>query len=244
MTLFLDRPASGFESATAFWSTVTGTTPSATRGADRKFLTRVPTNGDAFLRMQRVGSGGGSHLDLHVDDVRAAADRWIEIGATEVAGLDGVVVLRSPGGLRFCSVSHHGEHRRPAPVSMGGGTRTIVDQVCIDIAPDRFEDECEFWSKVTDRTLVPGGEPEFCVLERSSGEPLRFLMQRRGDGDRGGATECHVDIACDDVDAARSAHEALGARLVAEYTWWTVMADPAGAAYCLTGRSPDTGRSI
>ncbi len=244
MTLFLERPASGFESAIAFWSAVTGTTPSATRGAHDEVLTLLPPDGDAFLRMQRIGAGGGSHLDLHVADVRVAARRWVEFGATEVADLGGVIVLRSPSGLLFCAVSHHGEHERPAPVAASGSTRTLVDQVCVDIAPDRFDDECSFWSNVNARSLEPGGEPEFCVLERSPGDPLRFLLQRCGDDDRGMATACHVDIACDDVDAARSTHEASGARLVATYPWWTVLADPTGFAYCLTSRDPDTGRPI
>lgn len=214
---------------------------SATRGNRGEFSTFVPSGGDAYLRLQRLDDGpGGTHLDLHVDDVRASADRAVRLGATELADLDGLVVLRSPGGLAFCVVRHRGESARPRPVGEPGSL-TLVDQICIDLAPDRFDTDCDFWSSITGWQLTDGRETQYRVLVRPEGMPLRFLLQRRGDTDRGLDADCHLDLACDDVEAAMHAHVELGARLVQRFSWWTVMSDPAGVPYCLTARDPDSG---
>lgn len=240
-TLFLDRPAATFDAARDFWLASTGSTSSPVRGEHGEFLTSIPPDGDAHLRLQRVHDGpGGSHLDLHVDDVRAATDRIVELGADIVDDLDALVVLRSPGGLPFCTVAHHDEAARPMPIG-APGARTRADQVCIDIAPDRFDRECRFWADVTGWSLRTAVEPEFNVLERPPDQPHRFLLQRRGEADTGLDAQCHLDLACDDVDRAVEDHLALGAGFVERFRWWAVMTDPAGVPYCLTPRNPDTG---
>ena len=241
VTVFIDRPRSGFDALAEFWSAVTGTTRSVTRGADGEFATLVPVEGDACLRIQRTLDGSaGSHLDVHVDDVREAARRAVGLGADVVSDLGSLVVMRSRGDLAFCLVGWDGESVRPSPVG-DRGRRTLVDQVCIDIAPDRFDDECSFWAELTGWTHRPGSQPEFAVLGRPHGQPLRFLLQRRDRADEGVPTTCHLDVACDDVAASVADHVALGAVLVRRFPRWTVMADPAGVRYCLTSRDPDTG---
>ena len=242
VTAFVDRPADEFAAARTFWQRATGTSMSPMRGERDEFSTFLPVGADACLRLQRLDGGPpGSHLDLHVDDVEAAAGAVMALGATEVSVRVGLAVVRSPGGLPFCVVAHHGESRRPRPVGRPGA-RTVVDQVCIDIAPDRFDEECEFWAAVTGWRLECGREADYRVLVRPEAMPLRLLLQRRSDRDRGLPTRCHLDLACDDVELAARAHEALGASVRDRRPWWTVMADPAGAEYCLTARSPDTGR--
>lgn len=241
-TLFLDRPADGFDATSDFWLAATGTTASPTRGDHGEFATLRPPAGDSHLRIQRVASGpGGSHLDLHTDDVRAAADSAVRLGASEILEHDGVVRLRSPGGLVFCSVAHHGESVRSAPTPIDDdGHRTRSDQVCIDIAPDRFDSEYRFWAELTGWSPEAGVEPGFAALVRPDDQPLRFLFQPLGEADRGRDAGCHLDIACDDVGAAIAHHESLGASVVSTFDWWTVMVDPAGVEYCLTTRDPDT----
>lgn len=240
-TVFIDRPGPGFDTARDFWLTVTNSTLSPTRGRLDEFVTLLPADGDAHVRLQRTSNGlGGSHLDLHVDDVRSSAAHAVGLGASTLEDRGSLVMLRSPGGLVFCVVRHHGEVTRPGPVG-DAGHRTIIDQVCIDIAPDRFDRECEFWASLTGWPLDDGREPEFRVLERPPGMPLRFLLQRRGQADRGLDASCHLDLACDDIDAATEAHVQLGADLVERFRWWTVMSDPAGVRFCLTGRDPDSG---
>ena len=51
----------------------------------------------------------------------------------------------------------------------------------------------------------------------------------------------HLDLGTTDRVAETERHLALGARIVAEVEFWTVLADPAGLAYCITDRDPATG---
>jgi hypothetical protein len=68
---------------------------------------------------------------------------------------------------------------------------------------------------------------------------VRLLLQRL-DAER--PASAHLDLACGaDVAGVRARHERLGAVLVAERPHWTVMRDPTGGTYCLTGRDPRTG---
>ena len=221
LTTFLDRPASTFDEAVAFWTAVTGTTLSPARGEHGEFATLVPADGDAYLRMQRVAAGpGGSHLDLHTDDIAALAEVTECLGATVQRRLDDVVVLRSPAGLPFCSVRHRGEATRSEPMSVDGGPRTQVDQVCIDVPPDEYDRECAFWAALTGWEHQSAMLPEFSYLVRPEQIATRILFQRLGDG----PVAAHLDIACSDVDAATAHHEALGATVEDHHEWWTTLA--------------------
>ncbi|MCO6734739.1 VOC family protein, partial [Streptomyces sp. EL9] len=80
--------------------------------------------------------------------------------------------------------------------------------------------------------------PEFHVIQPPAGLPLRILLQRIGE-DR--PVFAHPDLACADITATRARHEGYGAVFVAEFGHWTVMRDPTGGVYCLTGRDPGTG---
>jgi len=241
MTAFIDRPGAGHDAACHFWATVTGSTISPVRGTRDEFLTLMPPSGDAFLRVQRVLDGpGGGHLDLHVDDPRTAASDASALGAREVARPGGIVIMRSPGGLSFCLVEHHGEEQRPEPTG-AHGQRVRVDQLSIDVAPDRFEVECEFLAAMTGWPLQSGYETEYRALEVPANMPFRVLLQRRGDDNLGTPSISHLDLSCDDIGSAERMHLDLGATLVERFPWWTVMADPSGEPYCLTRRDVDTG---
>ncbi|MPY43174.1 VOC family protein [Streptomyces phyllanthi] len=231
---FVDRPAERFGQACDFWTAVTGTKLSGSRGERDEFVTLLPDGGDACVKAQGVEEGvGGAHLDLAVEDVSALVDTAVRLGAEVVAPHDGWAVLRSPGGRLFCAVPWHGESVRPPVVE---GSR--LDQVCLDVAPAAFATEVAFWTDLTGWESLPGSLPEFHVLKPPAGLPLRILLQRL-DTDRPGSA--HLDLACADVDAVRARHEDLGATFVAHGARWTVMRDPAGGTYCLTGRDPETG---
>src|SRR6478752_2822438 len=151
-TVFLDLPATQIAAATAFWVAVTGGELSARRGDRHQFVTVVPTDGDAYLRMQTVTTGvPGTHLDLHSGDLWALARRAEHLGATVVSDQDDLVVLRSPGGYVFCAVSWDGEHRRPAPLGRAGVASTL-DQLSLDIPAEDYDVEAQFWS------ALPGWE--------------------------------------------------------------------------------------
>lgn len=244
ITAFLDQPRSPLSAdALAFWLHVTGTELSARRGPGGEFATLLPVDGDAFLRWQDTAGGEpGVHLDLHVDDVAATARRAAELGAELVADHGDLVLLRSPGAAGFCLVAHRGEQVRPAPVTGADGQSTLVDQVCLDIPAAAFDSEADFWSGLTGWTRQRGALPEFDYLERPDGMPLRLLLQRLQTTRRGQRASAHLDLACDDPQAATLEHVRLGASVVHHGRSWTTLRDPAGRAYCCTGRSPSTGR--
>ncbi|MBW0255008.1 VOC family protein [Cellulomonas sp. PS-H5] len=242
-TAFLDSTAADWDRTLAFWQAATATTLSPFRGPDDEFVTLVPADGDAFLRAQRVRSGpGGVHLDLHVPDVRAAADAAVRLGAREVAASDHVV-LTSPGGFAFCFVAAY-PARRPTAVTWpgaGGGTHTsLLDQLAVDVPAERWQPERRFWAALTgwpERTTAPGSA--LVPLHRPEGLPLRLLLQRLDEP--AGPVRAHPDLACSDRRAETVRHVALGATVEAVRERWTVLRDPAGRRYCLTDRDPTTG---
>ncbi|MFG1669526.1 VOC family protein [Streptomyces sp. Y7] len=243
---FIDRPAAALGAAGDFWTAVTDTELSEPRGDQGEFTTLLPGGGaDPCVKAQGVESGpGGAHLDFAVDDVPRFVKSALAQGAGLAADHDGWAVLRSPAGQLFCAVPWQGESVRP-PVVRG----SRLDQVCVDVPPSAYEAEVAFWSGVlAGWESAPGARPEFHVLRPPAGLPLRVLLQRLGEepsaAGRPGAgprASAHLDLACADIPATRVRHEELGAAFVTQGPHWTVMRDPAGGTYCLTGRDPDTG---
>ncbi|MFL6062388.1 MAG: VOC family protein [Marmoricola sp.] len=220
ITAFLDVPASRHAASGAFWCAVTGSQLSPTRGPDGEFATLLPPDGDAYLRIQRIGSvEAGIHLDLHEPDHTFRA-------------------TTSPGGLPYCEVE--GETGvRPMPRIWADGQASLVDQVCIDIPAALYDAECAFWAAATGWELREGSRPEFRSLVRPTGMPLRILLQRLEDSE--GGVRAHLDLATSDRAAETERHRHLGARVEATRAHWTVLRDPGGAPYCITDRDPYTG---
>lgn len=233
---FLDLAPEVHEGGLAFWRDVTGWEVSPPRGGTGEFVSLLPASADDHLRVQRLASGASRlHLDLHVESPRAAADLAVTLGAREIADL-GYVVMRSPGGLPFCLVTHPASTPAPA-TTWPGGHRSIVDQVCLDIPGELYDREADFWREVTGRELAPSlGHPEFDRLRRPPTQGLELLLQRLDEPL--GEVRGHLDVATSDRAAETARHRALGATVVAEREWWTVLTDPVGSAYCLTDRTP------
>jgi hypothetical protein len=229
---FVDRRIELLDRAHEFWTAVTDTELSAPRG---EFVTLVPAGADACVKVQGIDEGdGGAHLDFSVDDVPEFVKSALDLGATMAAEHEGWAVLRSPAGQLFCAVPWQGESVRPPVVH---GSR--LDQVCLDLAPSRYDAEVTFWSALLpDWESRPGSLPEFHVLVPPPGLPVRILLQRLGEERPGSA---HLDLACADIETTRVRHEKLGAETLAHGRHWTVLRDPAGGTYCLTGRDPETG---
>ncbi|GIM94920.1 VOC family protein [Paractinoplanes toevensis] len=232
ITGFLDSPDPDVE---PFWLAVTGTRLSERRGGGT-FATLLPADGDACLRVQVIGSPyPGSHVDLHVADVPAAAGEAEALGARVVFAEPGLVVLRSPAGVPFCLVRWDGEALRPRPVRWPGGQSSIVDQLCLDVPAADYDDEYEFWAGLTGWERAKSDLPEFAFLQGDPALPLRLLVQRIGSGPVG----VHLDFACDGVDAEVARHVELGATVVRRVPGdWTTLRDPAGREYCVTARAP------
>jgi hypothetical protein len=247
LTLFLDFPAEAFDAGVAFWREVTSSDLSPFRGEAGEFATLLPPDGDAYLRVQRtVGGSGGCHLDLHADPaagtVDQAAERAVALGATVRHASEGLVNMGSPGGFTFCLVRWHGEHTVPRPARLDSGGSSRADQLSLDIPPDAFERECQFWAALTGWDLRSGSRPEFAYLDRPTKMPIRLLLQRRDHADPLDQVTGHVDFACASRELLAARHAASGARIVSASRHWTTMADPTGRIYCLTARNPETGR--
>ena len=239
VTAFLDTAEERADEAEVFWSRVTGYRVSPRRGRREEFATLLPPEGDPFLKVQRVVQSppGGLHLDLHTDDVEQLAQRAEGLGATASYLEEGYVVCGSPGGMTFCVVDHPGQ-RRPEPATWPGG-RSLVDQVCLDIPPAAYDEECDFWQRLSGWELrFSRAHHEFRRLIRPPDQPLQLLLQRLGDG--GGTVGAHLDLATSDRDAETARHVALGATVREVRPSWTVLTDPAGSAYCITNRTPET----
>jgi hypothetical protein len=250
---FIDRPLDRFDAAAEFWCAVTDTTLSPRRGEHGEFATFLPRDADACLKLQGVHSGGGAHLDIDVDDVDAATHAAVEEHGASLAWRDGtdLSVLRTPAGQLFCLTRwDDGGRRRPAVVETGPDgprrARSRVDQICLDIGPEHFEREAEFWGAFTGwghrtgKNHRTGESAEFARVQVPDELPVRILLQRRATS---GPPSAHLDVACGgEVPQIRAYHESLGASRVAVGEHWQVMRDPAGGLYCLTERDPETGR--
>jgi hypothetical protein len=240
MTAFLDFPAETFDCGCAFWQAVTGFTLSPLRGTSDEFATLLPRAGDAYLRVQRAGGGEpGVHLDLHMDNMEAAASQATASGAAVTDMRAGFPVMSSPARLPFCLVSGLHRFERPPSRIWPAGHQSIVDQICLDVSPRAFAAEGDFWAAFTGWERRAGSRPEFDYLVRPVGMPLRILLQRLDD-EKPGPCRAHLDLACDDVAAERRRHEILGARAVAEPSGRRCSTRPAWLT-ALPGATPRRG---
>jgi hypothetical protein len=238
VSAFIDVPPERFDSAASFWASVTGSVTGEPVGDQGEFVPLDPPSGQPCLWLQRKEEGPVScHPDLYVDGDAGVADvagRAVGLGATRLSSTEGLVVMRSPGGLPFCLVTHRDQVERPEPVGPPGA-RSVVDQICIDIPAGRFEEEGAFWSALTGWQRTDESR-EFDRLARPSHMPYAFLLQRLDDDPP--AVTAHLDLACEDRDTVTAQHQTIGAEVVRRTTGWTVMRDPAGLVYCNTDRLP------
>lgn len=238
LVAFLDTARERAEEVESFWSRVTGYHVSARRGERREFASLLPGDGDPHLKLQTVvqSSPGGLHLDLHTDDVRAVAARAEELGASASYLEGGYVVCGSPGGMTFCVVPHSAS-RAAGPATWPGG-RSMVDQVCLDIPPSRWDEECRFWADLTGWELVDEDpDDEFRRLRRPDGLALQVLLQRLGEEQS--VVVGHLDLGSDDHLAETERHLVLGATEVRRTPHWVTLRDPSGRQYCVTRHGVD-----
>jgi hypothetical protein len=239
VSVFLDVSPAFLEPASAFWTAVTGTRPGPVVGSHGEFVPLEQQPGQGSLWLQRTDDGPVScHVDLYVEDVEAEVRRATDLGAQRVRRLEelDVVVLSSPGGMPFCLVRHRGQSARMAPVGPEGA-RSLLDQVCLDIPPSRYDAECRFWADLTGWPLTDSdAHDEFRRLTRPPEVSFAFLLQRLDD--HADQVTAHLDLSCEDRDAESARHAVLGASVVRRTDGWTVMRDPVGLTYCNTAKKP------
>jgi hypothetical protein len=181
-------------------------------------------------------SPGRRHVDLHTDDVSGLTARAEALGASAGHLSDGFIVCASPGGMTFCVVDHPGS-RAATPATWPSG-RSMVDQVCLDIPPSRWEEECRFWADLTGWGLVDRDpEDEFRRLARPAGLAIQLLLQRLDDEQP--VVTGHLDLGSDDYLAEADRHLALGATEVRRTPHWVTLRDPGGRLYCVTRHPVD-----
>lgn len=243
LTAFLDFPAAQFGPEVTFWRAIAGSTVSPPSGAHREFASLEPFNGDPHLRVQRIDDGpGGLHLDLSVDDLRAAAAEAIALGANTVRdAADGHLTCESPAGLAFCIVEWHGEAERSRPIRWPGDTISIIDQICIDVPAALFDREVVFWAQMFGQPTEVTSRPELTALHRDPRLAIGIVLQRYGTENTATRATAHLDLAATAVDEEVGRHEGWGAQVLERMPNWTVMADPVGRRYCITNRNPRTG---
>jgi hypothetical protein len=193
-----------------------------------------------YAHMQRVDGPVALHFDLGVDDVAAAAARFVALGATQVADFEIWRVMRSPGGLAFCLVPGGGE-TVPAAVVWPDGHRSRIVQLCVDSPADLHEAEVAFWRAASGWRYVPHEQSEFAgKLFPPTPGPVQLLFQRLGDDDAGSTVRVHIDLGTDDIPAEVARIEALGAaRTRYEGDGWVQLTDPAGMPFCVTHNNPE-----
>ncbi len=237
MQAIIDVPAERFEQETDFWTTVTATTRGDVHPEHPEFLHLVPGSGDMHLEMQRLDDGQVSvHLDVQVEDIPAATERAVTLGATLVAQ-PGHAVLRTPAGMPFCIVPYFGETTRA--IVIDEAAPHAVDQICLDVHADGFEADVAFWSAFTGWEEREPTIAEFRSFLQPSNLPLRVLVQRLGEDDAG-PPRAHLDISGGEHrDAVVERHASAGASILDTHKHWTAMQSPSGLAYCVTDRPPD-----
>ena len=180
-------------------------------------------------------------LDVVADDVQRVTAFWTAVNGSALP--THLVVRPGPGASGVRVRVHDGEPvpAVPSPASFPGVRRSRVYQVCVDIPSAAFDAEAERWAVALDgRVEVLRRRPEFAWVRMPGGpRPLDLLLQRLDRED--GPTSAHLDLGTTDRVAETERHVALGARIVAQGEFWTVLADPAGLAYCITDRDPATG---
>ena len=85
----------------------------------------------------------------------------------------------------------------PSAATWPDGTRSQVDQVCLDVPPTAYDVEVAFWQGLTGWDLTEVNEREFERLQPPDEQPLRWLVQRLDDD--GGPVRAHLDLSASDL---------------------------------------------
>lgn len=101
--LIIDCRTDDLTEAAAFWTRALGYDVAPEQHDDR-YVSLVGPSGEVAISLQKVEHESRVHLDIETDDVEAEMERLIGLGATEVARMQGYVILQAPSGHRFCVV--------------------------------------------------------------------------------------------------------------------------------------------
>ena len=108
-TLMIDCLDDVFDDSLAFWSGATGLEPARRPKAGQRYVTLGRIDGPLYVRLQRVSSDPGYHLDLESDDVPGEVRRLEGAGARRKYRIKRWWVMEDPSGNAFCVIRPESE---------------------------------------------------------------------------------------------------------------------------------------
>ncbi len=103
-TLMIDCLDDAFDDALAFWSGALGLTPARRPTPGQRYVSLGTIPGPLFVRLQRVETDPGYHLDIESDDLRAETGRLETLGAARKYRIKRWWVMEDPSGNAFCVI--------------------------------------------------------------------------------------------------------------------------------------------
>ena len=107
-TLMIDCLDEHFEESVRFWACALGFKAKSPR-AGQRYITLGKIEGPLFVRLQRVGSDPGYHLDVETDDMRAKRARMEAAGGRTKYHIKRWWVMEDPSGNPFCLIRPESE---------------------------------------------------------------------------------------------------------------------------------------
>jgi catechol 2,3-dioxygenase-like lactoylglutathione lyase family enzyme len=189
--------------------------------------------------------GQQMHIDFATPDLDVAARFAESIGASradvqpaEDHPDDDFIVMLDPAGHPFCFVRHHEPMDGPVKEGVDGRPSVSLRMPFLD-CPDHNA-LIDFYVKLLNGERIWNPDDEYAAMRAADG----FVIgTQRVDGyqaptwptqERG--QQLHMDLAVDDLDAAKAHAEACGATVAYEpdgSASHVVMIDPAGHPFCL-----------
>jgi predicted enzyme related to lactoylglutathione lyase len=233
----VDVPPERYDEVVAFWAAALGAVAlgAVARPGDGPYTHLVGARAAFGLHLQRLGQGPARyHLDLEADDVEAATDRVVSLGATIVGrGSDGPV-FQDPAAQLFC-ICPTGQVQEVADRDTA---HAYLDAVVLDVPAPLEDAAAAFWAAALDvapfERQRPGDPYRWSDGLRSGVGAYDLGVQRLPPTER---ARVHLDTICDDVLGEVERLTALGARVVARLPRWHVLADPVGDLFCVVDSS-------
>ena len=164
------------------------------------------------------------HLDLQIDDHRAAAERAVALGATRLADGPNWITLADPAG-------------HPFDLCQKDGVGPVMGLFAVTIDAPDASGLARFYAELMGMEVTYDG-PEGALI---AGDGNSVMFQQVGEytppqwPDPAHPQQGHLDILVADLDTGEARALELGAtRLEGGGTSFRVFADPAGHPFCLT----------
>lgn len=103
-TLMIDCLDGEFEASLAFWAEALGLPKPRRPASNQRYVTVGKIESPLFVRLQRVQSAPGYHLDIESDDLAAEVARLEQLGARHQRRVKRWWVAGDPSGNAFCVI--------------------------------------------------------------------------------------------------------------------------------------------